>query len=566
MTHRRKAISSLLLAIRLAVPVFLLGEAPELRQTGASEIIFASAAPEGLAHGGANLTLTGPDGFLRQATFAPGEEIRISVFDAEGDALVDGGYTFEIRLLPSGDKPLRSRLETSENEATISTGSFLGVFQNSSFGSFTIAGGALVLGDGEEELPVAHSAPAASHSGDGLTNTNAADVLYIDDVIVSANLCAGTGCVNGESFGQDVLRLKDVNNRIRFLDTSSSSFPSTDWQITANDSASGGANRFSIEDLSASTVPFTIAGGAPTNSLYVGNNGRVGFGTATPTDSLHVVTGDTPALQLQQDASSSFTPQTWRVAGNEAGFFVMDTTHGSILPFRIRPDAIENSIVIAADGNVGLGTVGPVSSLHVRREGVNVLVQDSTSTEAARVLMTLQNNGRVLLEMDDTSANGQNWRLRTVEGQFQIDTDGSSGNEFILTQAGNVTIQGMLTELSDRDAKTGIRAVEPDEVLAKVAQLPIATWSYKKDRGVEHLGPMAQDFHSLFGLGSSNQGISSYDAAGAALASVQALHRTVRAQEERMQEKEAEIEQLQQQNAELLRRLEALERARSSIQ
>jgi hypothetical protein len=50
------------------------------------------------------------------------------------------------------------------------------------------------------------------------------------------------------------------------LNTSTSAgFPANDWQLTANDSASGGANKFSIVDITGSKVPFTITAGAPTN-------------------------------------------------------------------------------------------------------------------------------------------------------------------------------------------------------------------------------------------------------------------------------------------------------------
>ena len=67
--------------------------------------------------------------------------------------------------------------------------------------------------------------------------------------------------------------------------------------------------------------------------------GRIGFGTATPVLDLHVVSGNTPALRLEQDGSSGFTAQTWDVAGNEAVFFIRDVTSGSRLPFKIQPGA-----------------------------------------------------------------------------------------------------------------------------------------------------------------------------------------------------------------------------------
>src|SRR5207253_5104914 len=96
-------------------------------------------------------------------------------------------------------------------------------------------------------------------------NPTALDIVEADDVIIQGSLCVGLDCVNNESFGFDTIRLKENNTRIKFDDTSTSTgFPNDDWQLTANDSASGGANKFSIEDITGSKGPFTITPGSPT--------------------------------------------------------------------------------------------------------------------------------------------------------------------------------------------------------------------------------------------------------------------------------------------------------------
>jgi hypothetical protein len=194
----------------------------------------------------------------------------------------------------------------------------------------------------------------------------AADQVIPDDLIVQGSACIGLDCVNNESFGFDTIRLKENNTRIKFQDTSTSAgFPANSWQLTANDSASGGLNKFSIENTTVATVPFTVVGPAPTNSVFVASTGKVGFRTASPVLDLHVTTGDTPAHRFEQTAASGFTAQTWDVAGNEANFFVRDVTGGSRLPFRIRPGAPTSSIDIAASGNVGIGTISAARKLTV---------------------------------------------------------------------------------------------------------------------------------------------------------------------------------------------------------
>jgi len=192
------------------------------------------------------------------------------------------------------------------------------------------------------------------------------DVVTADDIIVQGSACIGLDCVNNESFGFDTIRLKENNTRIKFDDTSTSAgFPANDWQLTANDSASGGANKFSIEDITGSKVPFTVTDGAATNSIFVDSTGRVGLRTSTPVLDLHINTSNTPAHRLEQNSSGGFTAQTWDIAGNEANFFVRDVTGGSRLPFRIRPGAPTSSIDINASGNVVVGTASPADKMEV---------------------------------------------------------------------------------------------------------------------------------------------------------------------------------------------------------
>ncbi len=192
-----------------------------------------------------------------------------------------------------------------------------------------------------------------------------ADNVIADDLIVQGSGCFGFDCVNNESFDFDTLRLKENNTRIKFEDTSVGTFPTTDWQLTANDSASGGASKFSIEDITGATIPFTIMAGAPSNSLFVDSSGNIGLHTSVPAFDLHLLTPDTPGVRLEQSNASGFTAQTWDVAGNEANFFIRDVTGSSNLPFRIRPGAPTSSIDIAATGNVGINTASPATKLHI---------------------------------------------------------------------------------------------------------------------------------------------------------------------------------------------------------
>lgn len=287
-------------------------------------------------------------------------------------------------------------------------------------------------------------APAA------LVGQAAADQVFNDDVIIIGSLCVGTDCANGESFGFDTIRLKENNTRIKFDDTSSSgSFPNHDWQLTANDSANGGQEKFSIEDITAGRVPFTIEGSSLSNSIYVDSTGRIGFRTTTPVLDLHVATGNTPGLRLEQNSSSGFTAQTWDLAGNEANFFVRDVTNGSKLPLKIQPNAPTNSLVLeAATGDVGVGTLSPTAPLHVARSNgtASILVQETSGTAAGRGLLTLTNNGGSFITMTNT-ATSASWFFtheNNAPNRFLI-SHSTGGLAFALTSTGSITIPGTIT-------------------------------------------------------------------------------------------------------------------------
>jgi hypothetical protein len=115
---------------------------------------------------------------------------------------------------------------------------------------------------------------------------------------------------------------------------------------------------------------------------------------------------------------------------------------------------------------------------------------------------------------------------------------------------------GSWSSLSDRDSKENVVAVDARQVLDRLAQLPIATWNYKsQEPSVRHIGPMAQDFFTAFGVGEDQRHITGVDADGVALAAVQGLNRKLEAN---LAEKEAQILQLRQALAELKQQVERL--------
>ena len=397
------------------------------------------------------------------------------------------------------------------------------------------------------------------------------DFVINDDLIVDGSACIGFDCVNGESFGFDTLRFKENNLRIKFDDTSvAASFPRNDWQLTANDSANGGASKFSIDDISGGRTPFTVEANARSHSLYVDDGGRIGIRTSTPSVEVHVVDGDTPTLRLQQDGSSGFAPQTWDVAGNETNFFVRDVTNGSTLPLRIRPGASSSTIFIDSDSDVGIGTSSPAAKLDVK-------ISANSQVQIGENLGTATGDDPQLRLINLGAAPANTWSFTVQDASFAIDDEDSVGVEFQLNDSGrvrfraanvttfdlatsgNLTITGTLTENSDINAKTDFSVVDPSDVLARLAAMPISTWAYRDAPGARHIGPMAQDFYNAFGLGGTATGLAPRNLASVALAAVQGLNRELEQKNAELGDLRAEQADLERKNAQLEERLAAIE-------
>lgn len=114
---------------------------------------------------------------------------------------------------------------------------------------------------------------------------------------------------------------------------------------------------------------------------------------------------------------------------------------------------------------------------------------------------------------------------------------------------------GSWSNVSDVNVKENFRDIDGEQILGKLADMPVRTWNYKAQATtIRHAGPTAQDFKAAFGLGESDRQINTIDADGVALAAAKALEARTRAL---MDENEA----LAKENDQLRERLAALDRA-----
>ena len=260
------------------------------------------------------LSIQRPGGEVITETFAAGRTPLLQL-----DGLADGVYSYELRLADGVQS-----------------------------GTFTVERGAIVSPDAVERPSAARTPRVGDFT------------FYTDDVSAQGGVCAGFDCTATESYGLASAKLKENNTRLKFEDTSAAGFPSTDWQLSANDSSSGGANRFYVEDLTAATIPMTIEGGTPSNTLYVDSAGRIGIRTTTPAKDLTIANPVSVGIRMEQSLSPF---QAWDVVANNNNFYVRDVNHEQD-PFIIRSSAPYYSLVLDSTGRIGLGVSAPLYQIH----------------------------------------------------------------------------------------------------------------------------------------------------------------------------------------------------------
>jgi hypothetical protein len=124
---------------------------------------------------------------------------------------------------------------------------------------------------------------------------------------------------------------------------------------------------------------------------------------------------------------------------------------------------------------------------------------------------------------------------------------------------GGVTVYGTFNNSSDRNVKQDFAPISPSQILDKVMQLPLSEWSYQTDANTRHIGPMGQDFYSIFNIGTDEKHIAPIDEGGVALAAIQGLNQKVEEKDKKIVEQESMIQRQSAEIADMKTRLEKLE-------
>ncbi|NTU46185.1 hypothetical protein HGA88_01015 [Candidatus Roizmanbacteria bacterium] len=317
------------------------------------------------------------------------------------------------------------------------------------------------------------------------------------DINISNNLIRG--CSLSENGGYDCIRINgySATNLARGFTITGNTIEEKDMirpnnlihltnvdqaTITGNDMANNGIIGESIQYSGVVTHSHILGNTNTAQSLISGN---LGLGTS---DASQLLTLNGGQLDITQ------------VSGGQ-----------SLLAGRIQGDSFDR-ISIDSWGNVL--TIGSIYTNYVREKDPN---QD--------MIIQLPNTGHNLFFTSSGDA-----PLVTISstGNVGIGTTNPSLGPLQFTSGAYVDTAGTWHNGSDVNKKTNFSVVDPSTILSKINALPISQWNYKiDDPSVRHIGPMAQDFFSIFGLGGDDKTISTVDSAGVAFIGIQALSQQV---------------------------------------
>ncbi len=469
------------------------------------------------------LTISSPDGRVFSKAFKSGTTPEFAL--DQGEKLPDGNYTYELRVNPALSAEAKKALKASrgkddEAEEVRAGRKRLNTSNLVQSGGFSVINGSAIVagatedGDKAEYRPLKKApapSPATTVTSAALTKIRQHHVAFSmmpdqvipDDLIVQGSACVGLDCVNNENFGFDTIRLKENNTRLQFDDTSTTAgFPTNNWQIRANSSASGGGSFLGFVDQGTTgnsetgTIVFQVDAGAPSNSLRVASSGKVGLRTATPVLDVHANTSDTPAIRLEQNNSGGFSAQTWDIGANEANFFVRDVTGGSRLSLRIRPGAPTSSIDISASGFVGFGIASPAQVLHSKVTSGDSIWRMDTANKAAGILKLFDATGDITFQTHTTA----NALYVKDNGDVGI---GTTAPDQKFSVNGNASKTGGTTWLAFSDERLKTIKGPFDTGLKAIMQLQPIRFEYKRENALglksegEQIGFAAQAIQNV---------------------------------------------------------------------
>lgn len=308
----------------------------------------------------------------------------------------------------------------------------------------------------------------------------------------------------------------------------------------------GGFSLWSYNPDKSWTEPFRIEPSAPSGSIRVAADGRVGFGTDSPGADLHVVAKQySQAANLRLEVTGDYysgTPrQVWdlNVSAGDNGIapsFSLAEPDGGTTPMTVESGTSNDTLYLSSRGrgHVGIGTNSPDT---INNANVNAYVRGpdrhlnlNSDTGIARSVVQGQVAAETYLVQRNGPANQKVVRTRVINGRYIISTVPdtavgsiepyaicvrlSTANVGIKTaypvfplQVGDVgknngngahvTKGGVWTNASSRTAKNHIEPITIEQARETVRALQPVGYRYKNEPEEHYCGFIAEDVPEL---------------------------------------------------------------------
>lgn len=215
---------------------------------------------------------------------------------------------------------------------------------------------------------------------------------------------------------------------------------------------------------------------------------------------------------------------------------------------------------------VGGGAANKATSLYATVPGGMDNVAAGIWSFAAGNKAKANHHGSIVLSADSSnfwssdsirSGGEEQMVLRADGGMYITNTSGVAPytpTRLINTSVGAyLSSSGIWQDASGKNLLENFTAVDGSQLLEKITMLPVTLWNYKVDSDeIKHIGPVAQDFYDVFGLGYDDKTLSSLDLAGIVLIGIQELEKSRERQRARIEQLEVQVSELQEIVAALL--------------
>ena len=389
-------------------------------------------------------------------------------------------------------------------------------------------------------------------------------------VVAGVVLLAGVRSACGQAVSPLIVT-GTADSRVEFVSLT----PASTW------TASGSNAGFSVGDGLLTAPTFFLDSSAPAFSLRAASTGRIAFSPNVigfaPQRSLHVFVPDTPALRLEQSTATGNLAQAFDLECNESGFNIVDVTNSDTIPFSILPGAPANSLFVATNGSVGMGTATPDASsrVEIRSSLLNGLLM--RRADANPHYLRVENINSVFRCGVQSNGDTQFGALSAgrglnliAGGTSKVSINGVGQISFgspppaITTHAllhssgANLTLAGVWTNASSRALKQDIQPITSEQARDTVRALQPVGYRYKSEPDEKYVGFIAEDVPEL---------VATRDRKGLAPMDITAvLTRVVQDQDQQLDQQRQELGKQQQVIAQqqklletLSQRLEALE-------